>query len=39
LETLWQALRDLGREAGPPRSADQKAAALLGRLVLAKEER
>jgi hypothetical protein len=36
LGTLRQALKELGREAGPPWGADQKAAALLGWLVLAK---
>jgi hypothetical protein len=35
LETLRQALKELGREAGPPWGADQKAAALLAWRVLA----
>ena len=35
-ETLRQALKELGREIGPPWGADQKAAALFAWLVLAR---
>jgi hypothetical protein len=35
-ETLRQAIKELGREIGPPWGADQKAAALLAWLVLAR---
>jgi hypothetical protein len=38
-QTLQQTVKELGREAGPPCGADQKAAALLAWLVLARHSR